>query len=202
MPSSARVTSIQTVADFREALVAFGDTGREALGAADSQLRRAVDWLSDQTKFWQAQIRKSQEEVHRAKLELDQRKFENRDGKGRGTAEPEKNLRKAVEKLRHAEERLANCRRWVPHLQHALTEYQGPARALAGALETNLKHAVALLDQKLVALEAYLALQAPSMAPLPGEPSAASPLTTASVGTPEAPAAVPEPAEGEERPVA
>jgi hypothetical protein len=200
MASSARVSSIQAVADFREALCAFGETGKESLGSADHAIRRAVDWLSDQTKFWQVQLRKCQEEAHRAKLELEQRKWENRDGKGRGTAEPEKNYRKAVEKVKHAEERLAACRRWVPQLQHALTEYNGPARALAGALETNLKQALALLDQKLVALEAYLALQAPTTAPLPGETSSDS-LTTAAVGTPEAPDA-PEPAEAEEKPVA
>src|SRR5439155_26408702 len=116
MAQGARVTSILAVADFREALCAFGASGRDALAGVDMQVRPAVDWLTDQTKFWQLQIRKCQEEVLRAKMELEQRKMENRDGCGRGTSEPEKNLRRAQERLRHAEERLANCRRWLPHL--------------------------------------------------------------------------------------
>jgi hypothetical protein len=186
----ARVTSIQAVADFREALCAFGATGRDALGAVDMQVRRAVDWLSDQTKFWQVQIRKCQEEVTRAKIELQQRKMENRDGRGRGTSEPEKNLRRAQERLKHAEERLVNCRKWVPLLQHAIHEYDGPARLLAGALDTDLKHAVVLLDQKLAALEAYLALQAPS-APVPAE-GTAEPVGVAAPA-PEPPPAAPAP---------
>src|SRR5437870_13272769 len=111
MAQTARVTSIESVANFREALLEFGASAQDALGAVDMQVRRAVDWLSDQTKFWQVQIRKCQEEVLRARMELEQRKMENRDGKGRGSSEQEKNLRKAQEKLKYAEERLANCKR-------------------------------------------------------------------------------------------
>src|SRR5262249_28291614 len=130
--------------------------------AVEMQLRRAHDWLKDQERYWQRQIRERQEAVVRAKIELEQRKFENRDGKGRGTTEPEIALRRAQQRLKEAEDKQANCKRWAPELQHAAAEYQGPARLLAGALETDLKQSVALLDQKLDALERYLALQAPS----------------------------------------
>ena len=85
----------------------------------------------------------------------------NRDGRGRGTSEPEKNLRKAQERLKEAEQKAANCKRWQPELQQAIIEYSGQARVLAGALETDLKHAIHILDQKLEALERYLAVAAP-----------------------------------------
>jgi DNA repair exonuclease SbcCD ATPase subunit len=186
MAQTARVTSIQSVADFREALLEFGASAQDALGAVDMQIRRAVDWLADQTKFWQVQIRKCQEDVLRARMELEQRKMENRDGRGRGSSEQEKNLRRALEKLKYAEERLANCKRWVPMLHHAIHEYQGPARLLSGALETDLKHAVALLEQKITALEAYLALAPPSAPePMPTT-SAETEVTSMAGGTPDA----------------
>jgi hypothetical protein len=180
MGQSAKVTSIRALEEFREALCAFGIDGQEALGAVDLQVRRAIQWLNDQQKYWARQIRERQEELNRAKIELQMRKFENRDGRGRGTSEPEKNLRRAEARFKEATEKAANCKRWQPQLQHAVMEYYGPARQLSGALEGDLKHAVALLDQKLESLEAYLALVAPA-APVLEPESGAGPESTASV---------------------
>ena len=179
MAQSAKVTSIQALEDFREALCAFAIDVQDALGAADMQIRRAIQWLNEQGKYWTRQIRERQEELTRAKIELQQRKFENRDGRGRGTSEPEKNLRKAEARLKEAEQKAANCKRWQPQLQHAVMEYYGPARQLSGALEGDLKNAVALLDQKLEALEAYLALMAPA-APVLDPTAGTGPEMTAS----------------------
>src|SRR5262245_33144063 len=111
MGQSAKVTSIRALEDFREALCAFAIDGQDALGAADMQIRRAIQWLNEQQKYWVRQIRERQEELTRAKIELQQRKFENRDGRGRGTSEPEKNLRKAEARLKEAEQKAASCKR-------------------------------------------------------------------------------------------
>ena len=45
MAQTARVTSIESVAKFREALLEFGASAQDALGAVDMQVRRAVDWF-------------------------------------------------------------------------------------------------------------------------------------------------------------
>lgn len=161
MSQGARVTSIEAIQRFKDALSEFAVDGQEALSGVDLQLRRAMDWLKEKGRYWQKEIRERQEAVVRAKIELEQRKHENRDGRGRGTSEPEKNYRRAQERLKEAELKLAHCKRWLPLFEHALREYQGPSRQLAGALETDLKQAVALLDQKLLALEAYLKLNPP-----------------------------------------
>lgn len=190
MSPAARVTSLEAIQVFRERLVEFGIDGRDALGALEYQVHRAVDWLAEKTQHWQRQIRERREEFHRAKLELDQRKYENRDGRGRGTTEPEKNFRKAQLRLQEAESKLALCKRWKPLLEHAVHEYFGPTRALAGALDTDLRLAVALLDQKIAAVEAYLQLAPPTAAPL-APASAAAPLPVAAPAPP--PEALPQP---------
>jgi hypothetical protein len=182
MGQSAKVHSIQAIEDYREALCAFAVDGQDALGAVDMQVRRAVSWLAEKQKYWVKEIRERHDEVQRAKIELQQRKYENRDGRGRGTSEPEKNLRKAEARLKEAEQKAANCKRWQPELQHAVMEYQGPARQLSGALESELKHAVAVLDQKIEALESYLALAAPS-APILEPVGSTGPESVASVVT-------------------
>jgi hypothetical protein len=194
MSQAARVTSLEAVRALREALVEFGSETRDALGALDFQVHRAGDWLAQQTQHWQRQVRERQEEFHRAKVELEQRKFENRDGRGRGTSEPEKNLKKAQARLKEAEDKVAQCKRWKPILEHAISEFNGPTRLLAGYLDTNLRQAVLLLDHKIEAVEAYLHLAPPTTA-VPAPPSA----EPATVGGEPAPASVEVPALAEEK---
>ena len=57
-----------------------------------------------------------------------------KDGKGPGTSDQERALYKAKMRLKEAEDKLANCKRWGPLLQHAVHEYHGSARALSGTL--------------------------------------------------------------------
>src|SRR5262249_21560876 len=194
MTRSARVTSIQTVEAFKGALCEFGKDARDALCAADLAVRRAVDWLKAQQQFWQRELRKRQEDVVQAKKELTARKYQNRDGRGLGSTEQEKALKKAQDRQREAETKLANCKRWAPELHHAVTEYEGPTRQLAGPLDTDLVQAVALLEHKLEALEAYLRLAPPD---LPGLAPEATGMGSAAVGEP---VAVEAPASGEREP--
>jgi hypothetical protein len=169
MTRTARVTSIETVRDFRAHLIEFGTKARDTLSAIDMQIRRAIDWLGERQKYWHHEIKVRQEEVVRAKIELEQRKNMGKDGRGPGTTDHEKRLRQAQARLKEAEEKEAGCKRWRPLLEHAVREYQGPARGLAGALEADLVQALALLERKLAALDSYLALAPPSVGePLPG----------------------------------
>src|SRR5437868_1279351 len=168
---SARVYSIESLVDFRAKLVEFGKDAKDVLCAVEMQLRRATDWLTQKGKYWHKEIRVRQEEVVRAKNELLSRKNMCKDGRGPGTTDQEKALRKAQARLKEAEDKLASCKRWGPLLQHAIHEYHGPARQLSGALDADLIHAVAILKHKIEALEAYLAIEMPAM---PGPSAAAS----------------------------
>jgi len=163
MDRTANVSSLEKIHEFRSQLCEFGAKARETLAAIDMYNQRTVDWLGNQFKFWHHQIKVRQEDLVRAKIELERRKNMSKEGRGPGTADHEKNLRKAQARLKEAEDRLANCRRWQPLLDHALHEYQGPARSLSGALESDLLKALAFLERKLTALESYLALAAPSL---------------------------------------
>src|SRR5262249_11318261 len=146
MSQAARVTSIDAVLRFRDGLCEFAVDGQDALSSVDLQLRRAMDWLKEKGRYWQKEIRERQEQVVRTKIELAQRRLETRAGRRGGRAEPGRTGRRAQERLKEAEQKLANCKRWLPLFEHALREYQGPSRQLSGALETDLKQAVALLD--------------------------------------------------------
>jgi len=173
MRQSARVESVEVLDTFRTALAKFAVAARGAVGSAASEIQRTLDWLEDQLKHWQAQVFRRQEEVGRARSELMQRRWSHNKGVGRGATEQEMALAEAQRRLREAEAKVAAIRRWQRLLPEAIKEYEGPARQLAGMLDADLRHSLAILDTKIAALEAYAALTAPTTAPVPSATPAA-----------------------------
>jgi hypothetical protein len=185
MSGSARVISIDALRDFRAKLAEFGKDAKDTLCAAELQIRRTFDWLTAQAKHWHAEARKREEEVVRAKIELQSRKAMCKDGRGPGTTDQEKALRKAQSRLKEAQDKILTCKRWQPLLQHAVHEYHGPARLLSGTLDTDLVHALGILAQKLDALDAYLATAVPTLSDLgPVDSSSLQDLPAAGVARP------------------
>ena len=59
MSRSANVLSVQTLKDFKNAMINFAEDARNALGGVDMELRKMRDWLErDQLGYWQAQVKK------------------------------------------------------------------------------------------------------------------------------------------------
>jgi len=179
MSGSARVESVEALKHLKAHLCEFGVNADKALCATEIEIRRSLDWVERQLKYWQHQVRERQEEVARTKNEFFRRKYWRGDGRGPGYTEQELGFRKAQERLKEAETKVENCRRWGRNLPQAINEYEGPARQLAGWLEADLRNSIALLQRKIDALEAYVSMAAPSVtepasAPLSAEPPAAS----------------------------
>jgi hypothetical protein len=157
MADSAHVTSIEALEEFRAKLCNFGVDATNALSGLAMQIRRVFEWVEDQTQFWQKELRIREEEVGRAKAQLLQRQgMGGARGEGPGYTEQKIALEEALESLHQARQKLENCRHWAVTLPREVNECEGPARQLAGMLETDLRKAVALLEQKLRTLEEYV----------------------------------------------
>jgi hypothetical protein len=156
MGPSARVTSIEALKEFRGSLSRFGHDAKEAVSATELEIQRMSDWLEGQLKHWQKEVRVRQEQVARAKAELMQRQYGKRDGYGAGTTDQEIALEKALRRLQEAEAKVEKTRQWNNLLPRAVAEYQGPARQLMGMLDADLPRGIAILDQKIDALDAYM----------------------------------------------
>jgi len=157
----ARVTSIEALQEFRADLCKFGDRAKDGLSSVQLEMQRTLDWLEDQEKSWQREVRRWEEAVTQARAELARRKMIRIGDRAPDCTEQEDILRAALRRLDEAEDKLAKTSRWLPHFRRAVEEYQGPARQLAGFLEGEQPRALALLDQKIDALEAYARLAAP-----------------------------------------
>jgi chromosome segregation ATPase len=160
MRQAARVLSTDALRDFQEALAKYSAKAREALRTALLDIRHTLDWLERQLAAWEREAERRHEEVLRCKNELALARSAPENWRSAVT-EREIDLRRAQARLREAEEKLANVRRWRRVLPQALNDYELPIRRLGGFLDGDVRHALALLDARIAALDNYMALAAP-----------------------------------------
>ena len=163
MSKSANVLSVQTLKDFRLSMINFAEEARNSLSGVDMELRRMRDWLErDQLGYWQSQIKKRQEGLMQARADLHKRKISQQGSDAVSDAEQKEALREATKRLRIAEEKLAMVKRLIPQLHHAIDEYHSHSQPLGDHLSGGFEKSLFTLEKMVGALEAYLALAAPT----------------------------------------
>jgi phage-related tail protein len=163
MSKSANVLSVQTLKDFKVAMITFAEDARNSLSGVDMELRRMRDWLErDQLGYWQSQIKRRQEDLMQARADLHKRKISQQGSDAVSDAEQKEALREATRKLRVAEEKLAMVKRLVPLLHHAIDEYHSHSQPLGDHLSGGFEKSLFTLEKMIGSLEAYLALAAPT----------------------------------------
>jgi hypothetical protein len=163
----ADVREIDALRDWIAALATFREAAQAGISGTNLELRRGFDWLEDQLKRWQSELKDTEEAVHVAKMELSARQIPNHDGKYPDTTLQERNLRRAMAKHDHCEDRIATCRRWLQRLPKLIDEsYTGPARRLETFLAIDVTNAGIDLARRVEALEQYANLKA-DLAPKP-----------------------------------
>jgi hypothetical protein len=183
MAQSAKVLSIQSLKDFRVALVNFTEEARNALGGVDMELKRMRDWLErDQLSYWQMQVKRRHEAMMMARTDLYRRRISQQGSDAISDTEQKEALKEAQRKLRIAEEKVEIVKKLIPIFHHAMAEYVSRATPLADHLSGGIDKSLGSLAKMLDSLEAYLALAAPA-APRVEEPGGSGPeMTSARVG--------------------
>lgn len=157
MRDFARVDSIDALKDFRVSLCKFADTVKVGLDEADHEIDRTALWLKqDQSSYWKSQVRKYQELVTRAKIELNRKQQQKTPLGGRYSCVDEKKaLAVAQRHYDEAVQKVANVRRWIRQFDQETFDYRGAIQGLISMLDGDLPNALALLDNMITALEAY-----------------------------------------------
>lgn len=166
MPA-ANVTSVEALRGFREAWCQFLATAREALLSMDGDIRQGRVSIEENLADWQRAVVVLERKMVDARLELNRRKLGRMHGRPVDTSVEEEALRKAQRRHQDAEQKVASGKRWLPRLERAVLDYQGPKQQLQVMLETEMERGVAFLDQKLQALELYSATAPPEAAAPP-----------------------------------
>lgn len=199
MSQSANVRSVGAIHDFKVALTNFAEDARNALGSTEMELRRTRDWLTrDQLSYWQAQVKRCQEQVAMARADLFRRKISQQGSDAVSDADQKEALRTAIRRQQEAEEKVARIKRWIPVLEHAISEYHSTSQPLGDRLSGSLVNSLTLLERTIGSLDAYLNTAPPSAPVLPPTTGPGAPASAASGGASsgtaaavEAPAATP-----------
>jgi hypothetical protein len=163
MSKSANVLSVDTLKDFKVQMCNFAEDARNALSGVDMELRRMRDWLErDQLGYWVAQIKKRQEDLMQARSDLHRRKLSQSGSDAVSDADQKEALREATRRLHKAEEKVAVIKKLIPFLHHEIDEYHSHSQPLGDHLAGGFEKSLAGLEKMTTALDAYLALRAPT----------------------------------------
>jgi uncharacterized protein (DUF885 family) len=160
---TANVRSTDAIKDFRMHLVNFAEEARVALTSTEMEIRQVRNWLErDQLSYWRSQVKKCQEMVSMARTELHRRQLSQSNSDAVSDTDQKEALREAQRKLRAAEEKVERIKRWVPVLEHAISEYHSQSQPLGDRLAGGFVATVNMLDKTIATLESYLAMAPPT----------------------------------------
>lgn len=174
MNPGADVHAIDALQDWHNALCVFRTEATESLSSIALEIRRAYDWVDEQTQYWKAEVRDAEDDLFRAKAELAQRKTPDYSGRVPDTSVQEENLARAKRRMEYAQDQIEVCRKWALRLPKMISEeYEGAARRMTNFIEMDLAGAIEQLNSRIDRLHAYMDVQPAS--PVPQKPTPESP---------------------------
>lgn len=174
MAKQANVRSLESLKDFRVALIKFIDKAKRAIATSDSEVMHTQIWLeSNQPSHWIREIRKGEERLNQAKSELFRATISQPDNP-RGPTDQVRLVRKRKAEIEHAKKKLEQTKRWSRMFERSVNEYRGAISPLSSALDGSAHKAVVLIERAITSLEQYLATQTTSSEPIDSSTSTPS----------------------------
>lgn len=187
MSSSARVTSIDAVRDFRASLCNFIEESGQSICNIDMEIQRFYDWLSnDQLGYWSRQVRVSEEKLAEARNALHQRKLASFEDNP-SLIQEKKDVDRCKRRLEEAEDKVKAVKRWTRVVEQEIDEYRGKREQLSSSVQGDLPRGVSMLERVIASLDAYVAMNSAPEAPvLPTSASGGSTIPVKPVAAPAA----------------
>lgn len=161
MGDRAKVTSVEAIDEFAAALRCFQNEASDALEALGRGAHRVVQWIQhDQKQYWTVQLRRSDQKLQEAKVNLHRCQTFKRVGDYRPSCTEEKQaLARAKRRKQLCHEKLEAVRRWSQAIERAVFEYMAGVGQLSQWTETDAERSLALLKRISRTLEEYLAAE-------------------------------------------
>jgi hypothetical protein len=155
--------SLEAPTRFAAVLREFRQSARQDLESTRMNVRAAVEWVQrDRKAYWTRHLRRSEQRVQEAKINLQSCLTFRRVGEQRPSCIEEKRyLERCQRRLTLCRERLEAVAHFSRVVDRAAFEFQGGITELARWLETDADRAAAELDRLLRALEEYLRVASP-----------------------------------------
>ncbi len=174
MAERAQVTSFEAVESFRADLIVYVAKARAALEETTDDVVRTRLWVqNDQRRTWENELRVRYRKLEEARAELfsaQLSKFHE------STALCLMAMQRAERSNREAEAKITVLKKWDRELENRTDPLTKQVNQFHGFLATDMKRAIAYLEQVVKALEAYAGV------PTPGAATAAAPTETMPAG--------------------
>jgi hypothetical protein len=169
MGEHARVDNVDALKIFRAALFKFAEEANNALGDAEGEMHRTLNWLeNEQIQHWTNQIRKRHEDLNKAKEALRMKTaFKDATGSQQSAVEEQKAVNLAKRRMEEAEQKLVLTKQHSRKLQKEIQLYRGAVQRFSTTLSSDIPIAASKLEQAVIKLEAYVALNAPEAVSMP-----------------------------------
>jgi hypothetical protein len=163
MGQSARVKSIEVLDVIASALKTFRADSLSALDDLDIELHRALEWIHhDRTEYWKRELRRSEDKLIEAKLQLKQAQTSRRmDDYRPDCVEEQRALERAKQRLRTAEQKFKAVQLWTHNIDRAVSTCQQARTQFVIWLDGEVPKGVAALKRMSGSLETYVSLQVP-----------------------------------------
>jgi hypothetical protein len=179
MADKAKITSLDAIKSFREALIIYLSKARPTVEEVSADVKRTKNWMEyEQKTFWEGRRKRIAKELEEAQAALFSAKMSN-------LREPSVAEQMAVvhtkRALVHAEGKLKMIKYWDREFPNQSEPLEKQVEKLQSIFATDMAQAVAYLTQMIITLEEYAAL-----APPPGaiaEEGAATDADGANTGT-------------------
>jgi hypothetical protein len=158
--STARVADIDVLKMFRVQLIKFSEAAGVALGDAESEIRRTINWLeNEQLQKWTSEHRKRLGLLAQAKEKLRMKKiFTGPAGSKQSSVDEEKAVQKATRAVEEAERKVAATKQWGRKLHKELLMYKGQTQRFATSTTVDIPLAATVLGNMVARLEMYISL--------------------------------------------
>jgi hypothetical protein len=161
--STAHVTSIPAVRDFKVATLKFQDEANSALELLQVEIQRAIAWIEqDRPAYWTGEVRRAFDKVAATRVALNTCQMRTVAGRRPSCIEEKQAYDRARQRLAHCQEQVERVKRWGVKIHHECDEFRGRLASLRRTLDNGIPRTTALLERTLTALEGYAEMAAPT----------------------------------------
>ncbi|MEM9082284.1 MAG: hypothetical protein AAGB34_01725 [Planctomycetota bacterium] len=155
MSDRADVRSLEVLGEMRGAVLRFREEAMQSLSIAAAEIQRTMQWISDdRLVHWRHEVRKREDAVTKAKLDVLNAESMKQFGKVSSVEERKVLARKRGE-LEEAQTKVKACQHWVTQLEKELTLYAGGVQSLGSVLDVELPRAAERLQRMGDILDEY-----------------------------------------------
>lgn len=156
MAETANVRAIESIRDFRSAVIQFQEATAQSLAGIYQQLQRAGEWVEhDRPLFWKQEVKRGFERVAEARAALSACQMRRHGDFKPSCYEEREALRAAQRRLQIAQEKIEIVRLASARLRHEVDEYRGRATQLESVLVADIPRIIALLERIAGILDNY-----------------------------------------------